>query len=280
MGSSTPAPTPYQPPNQAGAASAFQQGASQLSSQGNSLYNQANSGYSQLYNNALTNPYYAGAQANANATGQAGVNFGNQEVGWAQGLQGLASSLGQYQTGIAQTAYDPQNALYNRTQNQVTNQANAQAAASGLAGSPFGASLTNQANENFNIDWQNNQQQRQNAGVAALGSLDSTMSGLTTAAGTLGTSGLNTAAQSGQLANQVYGMNQQNIQNSLNELVGGDNAASSQQQTGAQDQMQYLQLGQTASKGALDAWQDQQQADAAFWGSIGKDATTAASFFI
>ena len=151
------APVPFQPPNQAGAASAFQAGAEPWGSQGNALYGQANSGFNQLYQQALTNPYYGQAQNNANQAGQTGQAFGQQEMGYGQGLANLAGSLGQYAPAIAQTAFDPQNALYNRTQGQITNQANATAAQSGLAGSPFGAGLTNQANENFNIDWQNNQ---------------------------------------------------------------------------------------------------------------------------
>lgn len=283
MSGGSQAPVPFQPPNQAGAASAFQAGAGALGSQGNALYGQANSGFNQLYQQALTNPYYGQAQNNANQAGQTGQAFGQQEMGYGQGLANLAGSLGQYAPAIAQTAFDPQNALYNRTQGQITNQANATAAQSGLAGSPFGAGLTNQANENFNIDWQNNQQQRQNQGVAALSGLAQTQSGLYQGAGSLGTAGLNTLTEAGQLPNQVYQQNQQAIDNALNQLVYGSNAASQQQQQGVQDQGQYLNIGQEASQGALNAWEQQQKADQGFWGTIatlGGDAAQAAMMFI
>lgn len=269
MGSSSPAPTPYQPPNQAGAAGAFQQGASALGQQGQNLYNQANTGYTQLYNQALSNPYYAGAQANASAVGQAGMNFGQQEQNWAQGLQGLSSSLGQYQTGIAQTAFDPQGQLYAQQQQQNMQQANAQNAQAGVLGSPFGAGVANQANTNFNIDWQNNQQQRQLAGIQGIGQLANTQGALSTAAGALGSQGLTTQAEFGQYANQIYQGNQQAISAMLDQLVGGSNAASSQQQAAIGDQGQYLEIGQQASQGALQSWQAQQQADNAFWGGLG-----------
>lgn len=278
MSSGQQAPTPYQPPNQAGAASAFQAGSAALGTQGQNLYNTANSGYSQLYNQALTNPYAGQAQTAANAAGATGQAFGGQEMGYGQGLANIAGSLGQYNGAIAQTAFDPQNALYNRTQNQVTDQANATAASSGLAGSPFGAGLTNQANENFNIDWQNNQQQRQNSGIAALSSLADTQSGLYQSAGGLGTAGLNTLTQAGQLPNQVYQANQQAIESALDQLVSGSNAASSQQQEGVQDQGTYLNIGQEATQGADQAAQINNAQSNAFWSGIGSLFGTVGGF--
>ena len=202
---------------------------------------------------------------------------------WGQGLAALGQSLGQYNPAIAQTAFDPQNALYNRTQQQVTDQANAGAASSGLAGSPFGAGLTQQANQNFNIDWQNNQQQRQNAGIAAIGQNDATAGALTQMGGAVGAQGFATDAYAGQLPTQTFQQNQGNIGNALNELVTGENTASNQQQLGVQDQGQYLNIGQTASAGALNAFKEQQQVDNSFWsgiGQLGGDALSAASLFI
>jgi len=281
MGSSSHAPVPFQPPNQAGAASAFQQGAGALGSQGQALYNQASQGYNQIYQSMLNNPYYAGAQSNANAAGAAGQTFGQNEMNWGQGLQNLSSSLGQYQTGLAQTAFDPQNQLYNQQQQQNMQQVQAQNAASGLAGSPFGQGVANQANTNFNIGWQNNQQQRQIAGVGAIGQLANTQGALSTAAGQLGSQGLQTLISSGQLPNEVYKGNQAAISAVLDQLVGGENAASQQQQQGVADQGQYLQIGQQASQGALNAWQAQLQADNAFWNGLGSmfgDFTSMFSF--
>lgn len=74
-------------------------------------------------------------------------------------------------------ARDPQNALHDRTQQQVVEGARAGQTARGVAMSPYGAGLEGDAIRNFNIDWQNNLLGRSvsglnsftNAGSTALG---------------------------------------------------------------------------------------------------------------
>ena len=277
--SSGTAPTPFQPPNQAGAASSLQGAATSLTSLGNTTTGTAVPGYQSIYQNTTSNPYYSQAQTGAGQTAQTGGQFGQSEVNNAYGLQALGNSLGQYAPGIAATAFDPQNQLYNQQQQVNNQQQNAINAQNGVAGSPFGAGLAGESNQNFNINWQNNQQQRENAGVAALGSLAQTQSGLQTAAGDLGTSGLNTMYASSQLPSQTYLGQQSADTNALNSLVSGDVQSGSPFSSAGALDTSYLGIGQQASQNALASWQAQQNADNAFWNGIGTMASDAGGIF-
>jgi len=92
-----------------------------------------------------------------------------QQLGQSYGAAG--QQLQQAGQQLYQTAFDPQQALYNRTQQQVGDQANAISSQYGLGQSGAGAGMAQQANENFNIDWQNQQLQRQTQGAQGLAAL-------------------------------------------------------------------------------------------------------------
>jgi hypothetical protein len=99
------------------------------------------------------------------SAGQAGAIPGmvnNPAYGQAQqyGNQ-FAPQLMQAGQSILNTGFDPQSALYNRTLQQVQDQQNAINARSGVQQTPYGAGITGDASRNFNIDWQNQQLQRQ-----------------------------------------------------------------------------------------------------------------------
>jgi hypothetical protein len=279
MGSST-APQAYTPPDQAGAASGLSSAASSLSALGGTTTGTAVPGYQQIYSAVQNNPYYAGAQAAANQTGATGTAFGNQEVQTGTGLQNLATSLGQYAPGIAATAFDPQGQLYNQQQGQNLAQTNAINAQNGVAGSPYGAGLGALSNQNFNMNWLNNQQTREDAGVAALSSLANTQSGLATAGGNLGTSGLNNLTTAGNASNAAYNQQQTYIDNALNSLVQGDVAAGSPYSSAASADTSYLGIGQQAAATNVSAYNAQQQADNSFWGGIGSLGGEVAGAFI
>jgi len=93
---------------------------------------------------------------------QAGMNFGQQ-----QNLQNAGNAL-------MYTAMDPQQALYNRTAQQVQDQSNATNSMYGLGQSGLGAGITGQNMSNFNIDWQNQQLQRMLQGAEGMGQLSRT----------------------------------------------------------------------------------------------------------
>jgi hypothetical protein len=101
---------------------------------------------------------------------QAGKGLMNAAPGYAGLELGLNAPLAGAESSILQSGMDPRGALYNRTQQQVTDQQNAVNSLSGVGTSPYGAGVTGQAQQNFNIDWQNQQLQRQiAAGQAASG---------------------------------------------------------------------------------------------------------------
>lgn len=351
MGSSQKAPTPYQPPNQAGSAAAYQAGAGQLASQGSALYGQTAPELAQISQNVINNPYYnqalLGAQAAANqATGtvapqqfagasqdtgianmaasaapgyanaataggqaaygqtqsmlpsataglgyaqgaldqtQAAVPMGTSAAGLAGGaynsatslipgttqgsqiapyaLQGAASminpttagglaaanptlyaglmaaaqSYGQSQQGInnvnnqnatlmnaagqtLNTAYDPQQALYDRSFQQMQEQTNAINAQNGVAGSPFAAGLAGDQARNFNIDWQNAQLARQEGALSAYGGAE------TTGANALNSSLGQQASDYTGLTNSAVGNYDALTSNAANNYIGLSNA--------------------------------------------------------
>lgn len=140
-------------------------------------------------------------------------------------------------TGVLNTAFDPQQALYNRTLGQTLDQASVANAMAGIGGTPYGASnIANQA-RNFGIDWQNNLLNRQIAGGQAGTSL---LNAAPTLAATAGMAPFNAAQQIGQ--NTLQGTN------ALNALW---NTQFGMPQQVLNDIQSYLDLGQAASANAL-----------------------------
>lgn len=106
------------------------------------------------------NAYGGGYQNAANAAGQGYTNagaaltsLGNFDLNAQQQLYGAGQQV--FNLGL-----DPQNALYDRTKQQVTDQSAATNSMYGLGSSAAGAGVQNQALSNFNIDWENNQLSR------------------------------------------------------------------------------------------------------------------------
>lgn len=110
-----------------------------------------------------------------------------------------------YGNSIMQTAMDPQNALYSRTQQQLTDQTRAGLEARGLDTSGVGAGIENNALSNFNIDWQNNLLSRQVQGAQAYSSLGNTATGFGNVAQNAAQAGF---TNSGALGQAQYSANQ------------------------------------------------------------------------
>jgi hypothetical protein len=119
-----------------------------------------------------------------NTAQQAAGYYGNM-AGQADQFHNIMSGAGMAdygaQTGLNaaganawNTALDPQKALYGRTAQQVQDQSRAASSARGLGTSPYAAGLEDQSMSNFNIDWENQQLQRQLQGLAGLGQADKT----------------------------------------------------------------------------------------------------------
>jgi hypothetical protein len=161
-------------------------------------------GLQSLYGGLNANNQYApGYQNAANAAGQQYGALGTQLQG-AAGLdfgaqQGLLNAGQQ----VYQTALDPQNALYNRTAQQLQDQTGATNSMYGLGSSAAGAGVANQAMSNFNIDWQNQQLQRQLQGLQGYGQAAGQAGQLAGQGGALGAAGAGYTQQAGQVPYQA-----------------------------------------------------------------------------
>lgn len=113
-----------------------------------------------LNNNPGTNQFLGGA----NQASQYGMQAAGQAAGGGDYLQQIARMIGGQ-------AFDPQNALYGRTQQQVQEQIRASNEARGVNSTPYGAGVENKGMSDFNIDWQNNLLQRMIGGGGAAGNL-------------------------------------------------------------------------------------------------------------
>ena len=325
-GNTSQAPTGYQPAQQAQADQSFQTGAQSLANTGSQLSGAVDPAFQQITSNVTNNPYYTSAMAGATtAANTANTQVAPQQLASASQLQGLsqgAGSLAQTNsqiplsyTGITSnpqlmaglqtlaTAYDPQQTLYNQQYQQQMDQQNAINAMNGVAGSPYAAGVSGQANQNFNTNWQNNQLQRQVTGLGAYDSAASTAaqniaaltgastnnySTLANTAGTtatdasnLGIAGLNTQASAAQLPYDLYLQQQQAQESALGSQVQGTDAAGALTQQGVADQGTYLNTGIAANNSAINATQANNQAaqaSAAGFGNLFGSLTSMFSF--
>jgi hypothetical protein len=149
--------------------------------------------------NKYGSPYQNAANVAGQQYGSLGnnlTNASNLQFGQQQGL----INAGQQ---VYNTAFDPQNALYNRTVQQLQDQTGATNSMYGLGSSAAGAGVANQALGNFNIDWQNQQLQRQLSGLQGYGSAIGQAGQAAAQGGALGAAGAGYTLQSGQLPYQV-----------------------------------------------------------------------------
>lgn len=102
---------------------------------------------------ALNNPDLKGYMSGAKRAGQ-GYDLAGKQAQMGGGLL-MNDAYQLYQMG-----FDPQQALYNKLQQQNTDQSAVMASMYGVGSSPYGAGLADQSNTNFNINWQNQQLQR------------------------------------------------------------------------------------------------------------------------
>jgi hypothetical protein len=279
MSAGSKSPTGYQPAQQGAADSAYMSGADALTSGGQALQATAIPGYQSLYSNVQNNPYYAGAQAASGQTAALGQQFQTNATADQTALNQMGTQLGAYAPGIMQTAFDPQNALYQQQYQQQMDQQNAINAMYGVGGSPYGAGTAGQTANNFNLNWQNNQQQRQLAGVQGLQGLTSAMSGAYAGAQNLGQTGIDVGYQTSQLPNATYTQQQAQVQAALDALVNGTNSSFSTTQQAVGDYGTYLKLGQSATANAQNAAQMNSQSDAAGLAGLGKLAGAGLTYF-
>lgn len=161
-------------------------------------------------------------------------------------LTGTVPQLTGYAGQALNTAFDPQQMLFNQTFAQNHQQGDVTNAQNGLAGTPYGAGLQQQNDQNFDIAWQKQQLQNQNTGA-------------NTAATLLGAGG-SAATQGTAVGQSVPGFQNQQIQQAISDYLaylqggtGASNAANSAYATatGAALENQKLENQSTAGLGQL-----------------------------
>lgn len=198
------------------------------------------------------NPYAAQAIDNSGRAYNYGRNWLDPTLeNAAYQLDQSAGAALPYGNQILQNAFDPQSALYNRTQQQVADQLNAVNAQSGLSASPYGAGVAGQGLSNFNIDWQNNRLNRENVGLQGYNSLINAAGRGFSGAADLGNAAISTLTSSGSLPYSTY-LGQQN------DILGGANnyASIGANAYGAENNLAnllnaYLGRGQAATQQGL-----------------------------
>ena len=201
-------PTPaYQYPNMGTAATGALSGTQNLPNYAAANYPQFQSATNNITSGAYGAPQIQGA-------GNTAISSGN--------------SLVPYATQTLQTAFDPNNQQYNAAFNQQQQQTGVNNAASGVSGSPYDAGVTNAANNDFNLAWQQAELQKQQTGASTADSLLSqqnqgatTGSNLLTGAANENLTGLTALNNAGSAAT---GVDQQMIQDFLAYLSGGTGA--------------------------------------------------------
>lgn len=184
----------------------------------NNVYQQMLPNAQNVAYGALNSPYYGQALEGAQQAAQNGQWQGAQAVNAANQLYGLAGMIPGLENQLVQSAFDPQQQLYNYLQAQNANQVNADLAARGLSMSGAGAQIAAQQNQLFNQNWQNNLLNRQLAGVSGVGALNRSAGQLGALGSSIGTQGVN-------LLNQSAAMPYQTQLNAANSQLGLINAA-------------------------------------------------------
>jgi hypothetical protein len=195
----------------------------------------------------INDPNAWGMLSGASTAAGLGERAARNEFGVGGQMYGLGNAL-------VGSAFDPQQALYGRTLSNVTDQARANAAAAGLGQTPIGASTADWATNQFNIDWQNQQLQRQIAGAGAAGQMYQGGAGLQAGASPLymqsaampwqagqqiGNANLGTLNQLGQFginAAQIPGQQIAGWQQALQTMLGAQGQSNQQQQQQFTDQ--------------------------------------------
>ena len=193
---------------------------------------QAGQQYGPAYQNAANTAGQAYGTLGSQLGNAANLNFGAQ-----QGLLGAGQQ-------VYQTALDPQSALYNRTVQQLQDQTGATNSMYGLGSSAAGAGVANQALSNFNIDWQNQQLQRQLQGLQGYGQAAGQAGQLAGQGAALGGAGAGYTLQGGQLPYQTaqqIAANQGNLANTFGQFLNQNVYGPAQTLQG--NDLSYLQLG-------------------------------------
>jgi hypothetical protein len=213
-------------------------------------YNAYGQNYGQaagITQNMVNNPYAGLYQQGANATAGAGWGVGQGQIGAGMDLMSAGQGMLPYAQSILQTGFDPQNALRDRTQQQLTDSIRAGESARGITMSPYGAGVENKGLSDFNIDWQNAQLNRQNTAAQGAGYLANSGGNAINLGQNVSTLGLQTLTNAAGLpyatANTISG-NQLGALGQFGQYGAG---ATNTAQTAIEDYLKYLGIGNQAA---------------------------------
>jgi hypothetical protein len=219
----------------------------------------ANTGNAQsVFNDAFNNPYATPYQSAANNAGQAYNTGGNQAVQAGGQISNASTASLPAASQVLNTAFDPQNQLYAQKYQQMLDTNNVNLAQSGTTASPYGASVTNQTENNFNTTWQQQQLANQLSGLSGYGtSVNQSAQGANTGAALQNTGAgmvVNGGAVPFNAVNTVTNNQSQALQNLLGVTGNSGQGAYTTQQLS--DLMAYLGLG--TGQGNIQAGINQQ----------------------
>lgn len=196
----------YVPTNRAGMDQTFQDRYNQFGNQNQTAFNDTNG-----LNRATNWGQYNNPRADAFMTGasRAGDIYG-QQSSYANNASNTLYGAGNQAYTMA---FDPQQALYNKTKQTLVDDTRAAQYARGVSMTPYGAGVEANTMENFGLDWNNQQLARAGQGVNIMGNAYKGAAGLGNTAGAM-------QLASGQTAydaqNTIYGNQNSAIQNYWN----------------------------------------------------------------
>jgi hypothetical protein len=196
---------------------------------------------------STNNPFAPAAIEQAQNAGAAYYGLANMAGARGNNMFALGDQAMPYAQQILQTGFDPQQALYDHTLQQVRDQTNAQLAANNQLGTPYGAGIAADALANFNLNWQDRQLGRQNTATQGYGSLTQGI-GRNYAGGVdLFNTDASALMQSGMLPYSTYVGQQRDTLGLLGGVSSGYGNALSPGNQVISNLLPYMQLGQNAS---------------------------------
>lgn len=226
----------------------------------------AQTAFSNQFNNPYADQAMQGAQGAANMGGAAAMN----QFGTGANVAGAGLNLLPYASPIMNTAFDPQNALYARTAQQVQDQSRAGQAARGVATTPYGAGLENQAMSNFNIDWQNQQLGRQAMGAGAAGGLVGTGAGAAGMGAGMMSGAPDVAYRSAMLPYGTWSGIGSGQWDQLQKMLDFGGQGQGLSNVPVQDWMGVMGLGNQAQSNMNNAFANQLRQSQLGWGQLGQ----------
>lgn len=208
--------------------------------------------FANLFNSVYNSPYASGYQNSANNAGAGYTTTGTNALNNSTALSSQVNPLLTGANSVMNTAFDPQNALYAQTLQKVNDSANVANSQYGLTGQQAAGNVAT-ADSNFNIDWQNNELQRQLQGLygATSATTGAGVAGLN--AGNLGNTGAGSITTGGATP---YGANigiDGNQQTALEDYITSLLGPTTSSQGTVTNLENYLNTGISASEGGAAA---------------------------